>query len=657
MFQRLLIVVFALLGFAAPALAAGDDAPAWLRQAAAANIPQYDRQVHAVVLLNEKNVTVSDDGRVTTVTTYAVRILSREGRGAAVAREIYLTDSGKVREMRAWLIRPSGDVKRYGKDETLDVSLADDDVYNEARARTISASSEADAGAVFGYQATSESRSVFTQDEFEFQDRLPALVARYTLTLPANWHASSITFNHANVEPAISGTTYSWELKNLPYIDEEPHSPAVTNLAPRLAISYFPADGAKPAPGRFFANWTEVSRWLSELHDPQAIPDDKLTAKAKELTAGTKTEFERIQAIARYVQSTQYISIQIGLGRGGGYRPHPAAEVFAKSYGDCKDKDNLMRAMLKAVGITAYPVVVYAGDPTYVREEWASPQQFNHCIIAIRVSDETQATSIVRHPALGRLLIFDATDDQTPVGDLPDHEQGSLALIVAGSDGALMRMPTTPPEANRWERQAEVNLAPDGSITVAVRDLAVGQSAARARRMFKNRSRQDYLKIIEGWITTGGATLAKLTRVEPEDDPIAGRFALRIEFAADRYAPLMRDRLLVFKPGVVSHGQSVWLTSASRKHPVVLAARAYTETMRVTLPAGFEVDEIPEPLRIESSFGAYAATCEVKDGQIIFTRALVQRAATIPVEQYAEVRSFFARINAVEDAPVVFAKK
>ncbi len=52
------------------------------------------------------------------------------------------------------------------------------------------------------------------------------------------------------------------------------------------------------------------------------------------------------------MQNIQYISIQTGLGRGGGYRPHASNEVFAKSYGDCKDKANLMRAMLKGEPLT-----------------------------------------------------------------------------------------------------------------------------------------------------------------------------------------------------------------------------------------------------------------------------------------------------------------
>src|SRR5215471_19975928 len=56
---------------------ASDDVPGWLRQAAAVNVPAYDKKVPAVVLLDESRVTVDDEGRVTTVRNYAVKVLSR----------------------------------------------------------------------------------------------------------------------------------------------------------------------------------------------------------------------------------------------------------------------------------------------------------------------------------------------------------------------------------------------------------------------------------------------------------------------------------------------------------------------------------------------------------------------------------------------------
>ena len=655
MLSRTLALSVLLLALSAPALAAGDDVPAWLQQAATVAAPVYAKDVPAVVLHDEQQVTVNPDGRITRTTNYAVRILTREGRFLAEAHEAYETDTGKVRELRAWLIRPAGPVKRYGKDETVDLAGDINDVYNESRVKVISAKDDADAGAVFGFQSMTEERALFPQDVWAFQGRLPTLLSRYTLTVPAGWAASAITFNHARVEPAVSGASYTWELRALPPIEPEVASPKVSSMAPRVAVSYAPAQGAplNATGARSFGNWTDVSRWYSELADQQSIPDAAIAAKARELTVGAKTELERVRAIARYVQSLQYISIQIGVGR---FRPHAAAEVFAKRYGDCKDKANLMRALLKAINIEAYPVLIYSGDPTYVREEWVSPRQFNHCIIAVKVADATQAATVVQHPQLGRLLIFDATDDDTPVGDLPEDEQNSFALVAAGDAGALLRMPTTPPEANQLERQAEISLDANGSVTVTVRERAAGQSAVRFRRQFHRLARPEYNQMIADWVTRG-ASGAQVTKVEPADNNSDGRFALDVEFAAAGYGQLMQDRLLVFKAAIVSRRESLFLTAPARKHPVVLDPYAYTETVNVKLPAGFDVDELPDAVKLDASFGSYAATYAVKDGQLHFTRTLVQRAATIPADQYATVRGFFERIRAAELSPVVLARK
>ena len=41
----------------------------------------------------------------------------------------------------------------------------------------------------------------------------------------------------------------------------------------------------------------------------------------------------------------------------------------------------------------------------------------------------------------------------------------------------------------------------------------------------------------------------------------------------------------------------------------------------------------------------------------LYTRKLVQRAATIPADKYADVRAFFGRVRASEESPVVLARK
>jgi hypothetical protein len=640
---------------AAPARAAtpaGDDVPAWLRQAASAPVPPQEKEVTGVIVNDEATRTIGEDGRARTVTTFAVRFLTRASFGRAVAAAGYNTDSGgKVLELRAWLIRPDGSVKKYGKDETIDRIADTSNLYDESRVKVISAERDAEVGAVFGFQATTEERPWFPQDEWWFQAEMPSLVSRFTLVLPAGWRASGAVFNAPKVEPTVSGNSYTWEMRNLPRVETEPEGPSVRSLAAHLAVKYGPA--ANSAAFRNFDSWADVSKWYAELADPQAALDDPLALKARELTASAKTELEKIRAVGRYVQGIQYVSIQIGIG---GWRPHPAAQVFAKQYGDCKDKATLMRAMLKAVKLDSYPVLIYSGDRTRVREEWVSPGQFNHLILAVRVSDETQAPAVVTHPTLGRLLVFDPTDPNTPVGDLPEHEQGSWALVAAGADGQLLRMPATPPEANTVERTAEVTLAPDGSISAVVRERTLGQSAASERGIFKELSRGDYQKVIERWAGAGAAG-ARFTRIEPADDHAGGRFSLDVEFTASAYGQSMQDRLLVFQPAVIGRTGTAWLAPQTRKHPVLLESKSFNETARFKLPAGFDVDELPDPVKIDSPFGSYTASYEVKDGQLLYTRRLVQRAATIPADKYAEVRAFFGRVRASEEAPVVLARK
>lgn len=636
---------------------AGDDVPGWLRQAAASNPPAgYEKIVPAVVLLSERDIRVEEDGKVTTTQRLAVKILTNEGRSAAIGSVEYLTDTGKVRDMHAWVLRASGAVKKFSKDEVLDLAAAPNDVFNEVRVKVISGRDEVEVGAVFGCEWTSEDRSVFTQFDWQFQERLPVLLSRFTITLPPGWRAEGVTLNHSKIEPSITGSAYTWEMRDLPYIELEPASPEVTTIAPRLAVSYFPAPDRKGGIGRAFIDWRDVSRWLSELSDSQVAIDDALAGKARQITANAKTELERIKAIGHYAQNVNYVAIQTGIGRGGGYRPHSSIEVFAKSYGDCKDKANLMRAMLKVVGIQSYLVSIYSGDPSFVREEWPSPQQFNHCIIAVKVGDDCQAATVVKHPSLGRLLIFDPTDDNTPVGDLPGHEQGSFALIVAGDAGALMRMPMTPPEANLLERRTDVVLGSDGSITASLHEQSAGQSAVALRSELRSNSRAEYLKRIEGWVTRG-AEGARVSKVEPQDNNAEGSFGLDVNFTSASYGQVMQGRLLVFKPAIVSRRESLFLTGATRKYPVVLVSHAYSETVIVRLPGGFEVDELPDAVKLDTSFGTYITSYVVKDGQLQFTRSLVVRGTTVSVADYPKVRAFYERIRAAEQSPVVLARK
>src|ERR1044071_7661263 len=166
------------------------------------------KDVTAIVLDDESNVIVEEDGRMTRDDVYAIKVLTREGREHAEATAVYNTDSEKVKDLKAWMISPAGKVKKYGKSETAELALADNDIYNEAKRMIIAASSDAEVGSVFGYETVTEDRSVFSQLVWYFQGAgLPVIKSRITVTLPKGWSAEGLTLNHEKVQPTVAGNT------------------------------------------------------------------------------------------------------------------------------------------------------------------------------------------------------------------------------------------------------------------------------------------------------------------------------------------------------------------------------------------------------------------------------------------------------------------
>jgi hypothetical protein len=108
---------------------------------------------------------------------------------------------------------------------------------------------------------------------------------------------------------------------------------------PATADAVPSADGDQPnAPAvrlSTFTSWEDLGRWYAGLAEAAVKVDDRIRAQAEAIVKGLTTDEERIRAIYDYVSAEiRYVSLSFGTGR---YAPHPAPEVLANQYGDCKD--------------------------------------------------------------------------------------------------------------------------------------------------------------------------------------------------------------------------------------------------------------------------------------------------------------------------------
>ena len=647
--KTLLIPVLVLFGSVAAYPA--NDPPDWARQAASRDVPKYPVKVTAVVLFHEESLTVEPDGRRTMRERQAVKILQRSSDNP-IATRTYNVKSGRIRSFQAWLISPTGKADSYDKNHILDVAVSQQAVYDEARAKILDPG-DIPSGSVFAWEIIEEEKTSFVQSIFEFQRDIPVLLSRFVLTVPPTWEAQGVVFNWQKLAPQQSGNTFTWELRDLPWTEPEDFSPPRFALAPRLAVSYYPPTGNRaglPALG----SWASVSQWLSQLVDPAAEVTDAVRTKAAQLTANAPSDTDRIRAIAAFVQQTNYVDVQLNITRGGGYTP--AEETLARNYGDCKDKATLMRALLKAAGIDSYLTTIYSGDRNFVRPEWPSPMQFNHAIIAIRVPETVDLPTVMEAPGIGRFLMFDPTDSITPPGDLPESEQGSNALIVAGERGALLKMPQLPASANRIESSAEVSMDSTGRIEASLQQEYFGQSGKSLTAVRRLGGEEELKRRLERlWSRQIIGTT--LDTINATNQPERNSVQLDLHLKADHFAEVMQDRLMVVRPGMLSTARAYSLPSKKRSTPIELEGTLHKDLVIVRIPAGFKLDEMPVPMKVETPYGTLDATWTVMNDELLFQHTIEIRNMTAPASEFARVREFFDRIGAALGAPVIFVRE
>ncbi len=654
--RRGLLLIPLVLGCGALARAA--TAPDWLTAIARAPVTVATKDADAVVLLTEDVLDVERDGDRVQRTRLVVKVLNADGRQHARAAVHYLSGSSQVVAFKAWIIKPDGQVIVLGKKNIADTALHANalELYGENRRQTISGSADVTPGCVFGAEATVRARTIFNQLRWRFGDDLPVERSTFALRLAAGWGVADRVFNHAPIAPAMNGDVRSWTLTALPAQLEEPMAPPARTAAPWLAVDLLPpANSAEARAGVATGSWLEMSRFFTPRYDAAAQPDAALTARANALAAGAATSWERIQRITQFVQRVNYILVALDAANAGGLIPRPAPRVLQCNYGDCKDKATLLRALLAAAGVKSYPLIVMASGRQRLESSWPAVAQFNHCILAIAVDGSVQSSAIVEHPTLGRLLVFDPTDQFTPVGWLARGRLSDQALILAGEAGGLIELPAAAPEGDRLVRTVEAQLDGLGNVAARIDEHYYGVAASGMRGMFVSMRDGDFQKRIERSL---GVTLPALRAVKltTEDLFPAPEFKFGIELFSAGYGKLMRDELLTFKPALIARRDAMRLTKKARTLPIALKAQAYEERAEFTLPPDCVVDELLAPVAFETEFGSYRATSRAEGRKVFFERSLVLKTVEVPAADYDKVRSFFDRVTRSEQSPIVLRR-
>ncbi|MBL9206533.1 MAG: DUF3857 domain-containing protein [Opitutaceae bacterium] len=638
--------------------AARDKAPDWVLVATRHPVTLSTESCDAIILLHENRLEVSPSGAIVTRSRTVTRILRPEGRSRAVASLAYVTDGTKILSFQAWVVRPGGEVVVAPRKQMVDavVHTTALELYGEARLQSLRMGDQVGPGDVFASESVVEERGIISQRAWNFAGPLPIQRSVMAVDLPPDWQVRTFPFNGAPDTAVREGRTQVWSMEGLNGIVTEPSAPPPSTFAPWIGLNLTPPPGARSIRRVVFSSWPEVSAYFSPLFDTAAAVDASIQARAREVAGAAPSAREQINALCRHVQKINYISIQLDAASAGGMIPRSAARVLRCNYGDCKDKTTLLRALLSSQGIPSYPLVVAVGSPQGLKVDWASPGQFNHCILAIPTDETPSDEAVLDHPELGRLLIFDPTDAFTAPGHLGSAPLGRQGLLLAGDKGGLVTLPERRPETSRVERTLKAQLTGEGGISGTLEERRLGLPSSIARRERRAETESAFRSRV---MKSLGAGLMRpsVSRLETKDDFDRAEFRLELEFTSAFFGKLMRNELIVFRPAVLPQPGALKLRPGPRTLPLLIDASAFHERAEIALPDGWEVEELTTPTQLKFPFGTYSASSRQEGRLLVYERSLTLQAGELPAKDYGTALAFFDKVLQSDQNPVVLKQR
>jgi hypothetical protein len=636
----------------APSAIAGGDAPQWMHALVAVPLPSYDEKTDAVLLYSETNVTVLSTDKIKVNVREAYKILRPNGREHGTV-QVYLNPQRKIKSLHGWCIPAQGKDYEVKDKDAVDKSFSGGGILvDDVKFRVLEIPAP-EPGNIVGYEYEVEEQPFFLQDIWYFQELDPVQDSHFSLQLPPRWEFKVSWLNHSEVTATEAGNnTWRWAVNNIKDIRREPDMPPMSGVMGQMIVTFFPP-GGRALNG--FAAWEDMGKWYGNLLSGRVDASADIKQQVATLTASKKTVLQKMQALAEFVQhDIRYVAIELGIG---GWQPHPARDVFSRHYGDCKDKATLMRSMLREIGIESYHVVINTQRGA-ISPETPAHHGFNHAITAIRLPDDLSDPSLVatfQHPKLGRILFFDPTDPMTPFGLIRGELQANYALLVRPDGGELVALPQQSSKMNSVERTGRLTLDPTGKLKGEVKEVRLGDRASSERWQLRTVTKDtDQLKLIEsllaGSLSSFRITHASVTNLTHTDQPFGFEYA----FESESYAKNV-GKLLLVRPRVLGIKSSGLLeTKEPRKFAIEFDGPVRdTDSFEITIPPGYEVDDLPPPVDAEYGFASYHSKTEVKGNVIGYSRTFEVKELSVPVSKADDLRKFYRIIAGDERNTVV----
>lgn len=434
--------------------------------AEAANRQVIPPESSFVILLQEKECRYESDGRRSWRYHQIVKVLqpSAIGMWSTIESEWAPWNTAHP-ELRARVINGDGKVRELDPATVAEASAgpSSGDTYSDRR-KIRAALPAVEVGSIIEKLITyRETQRFFEAGAAEwtyFGAYAPVLQSRLTVSLPAGMPFSRRIHDLPDVKiqkrEESGRTEWTFDQGRLePILAPEPHRPS--DIPPQANIAFSTA-----------ASWNDVARTYAKTVD-EAVGDSHLKSLVESIVKDASGRVEISNRLYQWLsRNIRYTGIEFGKSA---IIPHAPADTLARKFGDCKDKAELLIAMLREAGISARIALLNADAVMDVENELPGIENFDHAIVVLPGSPH---------------IWIDPTDEFGRAGELPTSDQGRRSLIISPDTSALTTTPFAPPGSNADTVNFEIRLGSQGKATVAYTEEARGYLEEFYRATFRD---------------------------------------------------------------------------------------------------------------------------------------------------------------------------
>jgi hypothetical protein len=360
-------------------------------------------------------------------------------------------------------------------------------------------------------------------DTFYLADRQPIQHLNYRLVWPSK---RALAIKNANIEIApkvheIEGVSeYVWERLNVAAVVIEDATPDWYDPYARVSLSEF-------------QNWQEVTQWALPLYGTTNLDSPELSSKIKKWETDLGSPEQRAVAALRFVQDEiRYLGIELGRYS---HQPTLPDKVFARRFGDCKDKSMLLTAILKSMNVDAAPALVNSSAGKSLDNRQSSPFAFDHVIVQAKIGGKTYwFDPTISYQRGGLDKYYD-----------PPYER---ALVLRAGAAELEKIPLPAPGSGSVTvREQYEGATASGQISLLVRTTYLGADADDMRYNLSGQTLAELSKSYLNYYATENPSIKADGLPQVEDDQTNNTIVVKEKYLIDEFWKDSKHRFVADK--------------------------------------------------------------------------------------------------------------